>query len=359
MRAWIATRKGLFQLHRQQNGWEIERSDFLGEPVTQFLHDTRDGTLYASLTLGHYGPKLHRKDPGAEAWQEIKIPEYPPQPEGNTDEFAWKLLSIWSLAAGGADEPGVLWAGTLPGGLFRSTDRGESWSLVEALWNVPSRREWFGGGNDAPGIHSILVDPRDSRHVIVAISCGGVWRTRDAGATWASATAGMAASYMPPERAEEPGIQDPHRIARCMAAPDTMWCQHHDGVCMSNDGAGKWQRIDTKTESNFGFAVAIHPRNAHTAWLVPLTKDEKRYPVNGALAVTRTRDGGKSFEVLRDGLPQRHCYDLIYRHGLAVDDSGEFLLIGSTTGGLWASDSGGDAWQALPARLPPIYAVSF
>jgi hypothetical protein len=75
--------------------------------------------------------------------------------------------------------------------------------------------------------------------------------------------------------------------------------------------------------------------------------------------VTRTRDGGKSFEVLRKGLPQQHCYDLIYRHALAVADDGRTLLMGSTTGGLWASANGGDDWQHISSTLPPIYALQF
>jgi hypothetical protein len=49
----------------------------------------------------------------------------------------------------------------------------------------------------------------------------------------------------------------------------------------------------------FGFVVAVHPRDAQTAWFVPAIKDELRYPADGKLAVTRTRDGGKSFETLR------------------------------------------------------------
>jgi hypothetical protein len=111
--------------------------------------------------------------------------------------------------------------------------------------------------------------------------------------------------------------------------------------------------------SSFGFAVAAHPADPLTAWFVPAVKDERRIPVDGALCVTRTRDGGKSFDVLRDGLPQQHCYDLIFRHGLAVDDSGEQLMMGSTTGGLWASGDAGDSWQAVSAHLPPVYAVKF
>ncbi len=304
-------------------------------------------------------------------WQSvIAVPAYPPQPEDSTGDVAWKLQLIWSLATGGADEPGVLWAGTLPGGLFRSRDRGDSWELVQSLWNVPQRRDWFGGGYDVPGIHSICVDPGDSRRVLVGISCGGAWRTEDGGATWALRAAGMHAAYMPPERADDQGIQDPHLITQCNAAPDVLWCQHHNGIWRSTNGGNQWQQIGQRMEpqpgvqqqewvSDFGFTVAAHPQDPDTAWFVPAAADQKRIPVDAALAVTRTRDGGKSFEVLRSGLPQQHCYDLIYRYGLAVANNGRTLLMGSTTGGLWASHDGGDAWQEIATTLPPIYAVQF
>ena len=363
-RALIATRKGLFELIRSGAEWRIGPISFAGEPVTMVLSDRRDGTLYAALNLGHFGVKLHRRSKDTAEWTEIAVPAYPPQPEDRRQEVPWKLSVIWSLAAGGADQPGVLWAGTLPGGLFRSRDRGDSWELMRSLWDRPERSEWVGGGYDLPGIHSICVDPRDSRHVLVGVSCGGVWITRDGGDSWSLNAAGMHANYMPPERADEQNIQDPHQIVQCAAAPDVLWCQHHNGIWRSIDGGKFWQGIgqgdDAKVPvSDFGFAVAVHPRDPEIAWFAPAAADQKRVPVDAALAVTRTRDGGKSFEVLRTGLPQQHCYDLIYRHGLALADDGATLLMGSTTGSLWITENGGDTWQTISANLPPIYAVRF
>lgn len=361
-RALVATRKGLFELTRAKGNWTVARHSFPGDPVTMVLHDRRDGTLYASLNLGHFGVKLHRRDQGADTWTEVAVPQYPPQPEERKDELAWKLSMIWSLAPGGKDEPGVLWAGTLPGGLFRSGNRGDAWDLVRSLWDRPERKEWFGGGAEAPGIHSICVDPRDSRHVLIGISCGGAWTTRDGGASWSLTASGMHAVYMPPERREDPNIQDVHCIVQCAASPDVLWCQHHNGIWRSTDAAKAWQQIGLtgkKPPSDFGFSVAVHPREPDTAWFVPAAADQKRIPVDAALMVTRTRDGGKSFEVLRKGLPQEHCYDLIYRHGLAVAEDGQTLMMGSTTGGLWASENSGDAWQTISTTFPPIYAVRF
>ncbi|KWI48509.1 sialidase [Burkholderia pseudomultivorans] len=375
-RLLVATRKGLFVLQADgAGGWSLDAPHFVGEPVSMALADPRDGTLYAALNLGHFGVKLHRLRSGAADWEACAVPVYPPQPADETAADArsatdeddappsapgpeWSLQQIWSLEAGGADEPGVLWAGTIPGGLFRSDDCGDTWTLNRALWDRPERREWFGGGYDAPGIHSVMVDPRDSRHVTVGISCGGVWQTGDGGATWRVSADGMEADYMPPERRGEANVQDPHRVVQCAAAPDVLWTQHHCAIFRSTDGAAHWQRIEARP-SSFGFAVAVHPREPDTAWFVPAVKDACRIPVNGEFVVTRTRDGGRSFEPFSNGLPPAPAYDLVYRHGLAVDDSGARLAMGSTTGGLWTSADGGENWRQVSAHLPPIYCVRF
>jgi hypothetical protein len=358
-RAYLSTRKGLFELVKGAAGWEFGPVHFLGEPVSMALPDTRDGSLYAALNLGHFGVKLHRRDPGSEVWTEIAAPAYPNKPEDSPDAVDWTNKLVWSLAAGGPDQPGLLWAGTLPGGLFRSRDRGDSWELVRSLWDVPQRSEWMGGGYDVPGIHSICVDPRDSQRLLVGVSCGGVWRSEDGGESWTTSATGMRADYMPPELNENEAVQDPHRIVRAKGDPDHLWCQHHSGIWRSEDGGRRWHEVTTAALSRFGFAVATHPADGNIAWFVPAEADQRRIPVGAALAVMRTTDGGNSFTVQRAGLPQDHCYDLVYRHGLAVADDGRTLLMGSTTGGAWLSDNGGDSWNTISSTLPPVYAVCF
>jgi hypothetical protein len=362
---WIATRKGLFSATRSAAGWRLDEAvHFLGEPVSMVLPDERDGSLHAALRLGHFGCKLHCSVDRGATWQEQAAPAYPPKPAdaevapGVLDTTPWTLDTVWSLEAAGADQPGRLWAGTIPGGLFRSDDAGASWQLVEGLWQRPERQHWMGGGYDQPGLHSVDVDPRDSRRLVVAVSTGGVWRSEDDGATWLLLGHGLRNDYMPPERAYDPLVQDVHRLARCAAQPDVMWIQHHNGIFRSTDGGVRWQALTGVQPSDFGFAVVAHPTDPGTAWFVPAVRDAQRIPVNARLVVTRTRDGGKSFEALGAGLPSP-AWDLVYRHGLAIDPSGTTLAMGSTTGGLWLSDDGGDQWQILSAHLPPVYAVRF
>ena len=82
-------------------------------------------------------------------------------------------------------------------------------------------------------------------------------------------------------------------------------------------------------------------------------------PVDAAVVVSRTRDGGASFDVLRKGLPRQHAYDIVFRHGLDVDETGDRLVVGSSTGSLWVSEDGGDAWVTVSTHLPQVYCVRF
>jgi hypothetical protein len=265
---YVGTRKGLLVYERRDGGWRVVRTAFVGDPVSALLPDGRDATLYAGLNLGHFGVKLHRSEDDGASWTEVAAPQYQ-KLEADAAAEGPAVKQIWCLEAGGDDAKGVLWAGTIPGGLFRSEDRGESWSLNEALWNEPTRENWFGGGYDDPGIHSIAVDPEDSRRVTLGVSCGGVWISEDAGASWRCSTEGMFAEYMPPERRDDPSIQDPHRLVQCRGARDVLWVQHHNGVFRSDDGGASWRSLEP-LPSSFGFAAAIHPSDAKTAWLVPL-----------------------------------------------------------------------------------------
>lgn len=361
-RLLAGTRKGLFVFDMDGRHATLSATHFLGEPATAVLPVSAT-EWYVSLGHGHFGAKLHYTDDAGASFREIASPAYPPKPEGLEDldpmrkqPIPWAVQQNWILEAGGA--AGELWCGTIPGGLFRSADRGASWQFMDALWNQPARAKWFGGGYDYPGIHSICVDPRDAATVTVAVSCGGLWRTTDRGQTWSSHGRGMRAAYMPPELAGDAEIQDPHRMVQCPGAPSHFWIQHHNGIFRSTNDAADWSERHG-TPSSFGFAVAVHPRDPDIAWFVPAQQDVCRVPVAGRFGVMRTRDGGDSFHLLTEGLPDVPAYHLVYRHGLDVDGAGTTLAMGSTTGSLWLGRDGGEHWSRVSAELPPINTVRF
>lgn len=361
----VGTRKGLFKVARSRSGWSIENASLLGDPVTMVLPESSE-VFHAAQDMGHFGVKIKRSTDAGGTWEERAVPTYPPLPEGREDvdpirktPVPWSLKTIWSLERGHASRPQELWCGTIPGGLFRSRDGGESWQIVESLWYHEDRPHWVGGGADFPGIHSIMIDPRSAGTIKIGVSCAGLWVSEDDGARWDCWGKGMRAAFAPPEEALNPKIQDPHRIVQCQSAPDHIWIQHHNGIFRSTNAGRTCDEIVCENPSSFGFATVTHPVDPKVAWFVPGVKDEARYPVDGKLVVTRTRDGGGTFDKLTKGLPQSHAYDLVYRHGLDIDPSGDRLVFGSTTGNLWVSEDQGDSWQAVSSTLPPVYCVRF
>lgn len=355
------TRKGLFVYDIDGGQSRLRGTHFPAVPISAVLADPRDGAWYAALDHGHFGTKLHRSDDAGFTWVELPAPEYPadagpvPNSRVNPDGPA-TLHLVWCLEAAHPEQPGTLFAGTVPGGLFRSDDRGESWRLVESMWRHPQRAKAFGGGYDEPGIHSVSIDPRGPGRYALGISCGGVWLTDDDGASWALGT-GMLANFVPDGSGDDPAIQDVHRISRCAADPNVIWAQHHCGIWRSTDNGHSWVEITDVDPSTFGFPVAAHPLDPFTAWFAPAHSDEVRIPVDGKVVVTRTTDGGTTFEGLRNGLPQEHAYHLVYRHGLDVTADGATLAMGSTTGSLWVGRDAGSQWQRITAELPPVLCV--
>lgn len=353
----IGTRKGLLILDRNGADWAIESAHFEGIPVPYAMHDPRSDTLWVSLDHGHWGGKLHRsRDLGA-TWQEVAAPKYP---EGDTvpPDFTTPAATsyIWLIEPGGADEPKRLYVGTEPGGLFVSNDGGDSFQLMETLWHHPTNKHWFGAGRDHPGCCSIVVDPRNSRHLIAGISVGGVYVSHDAGETWEARNRGLYADYLPNPHHDYG--HDPHIILASPSNPDVLWQQNHCGIYRSENGGLQWRDIsECDGPAGFGFALALDAADDRVAWVAPAVSAEYRVPVNRAIRICRTEDGGRTWQDLRQGLPQQNAYDLIFRH--AMDARGDTLVFGTTAGNFYVSDDRGDNWRGITHNLAVIYSVRF
>ncbi len=389
-RILLATRKGTLILDRKGGRWTPRPIAHAGMSVSYAARDPRDGTLWACMDHAHWGPALSRsRDEGA-TWESSSRIAYPegarfveqhmPTPDASaaaerpTTYKPAALLKVWVLAFGGRDQPGTIHAGTLPGGLFTSRDGGDTWELNRPLWNhesrggdlfageATSRNEWGGTpaaaayGEFVPGIHSVVVDPRDSNRILIAVSCAGVLETRDGGKSWAGRNRGMLNDYLPDPEAE--WGHDPHFVTLCPGEPDRLWQQNHSGVFTSDDGARTWRRVSRpEVAVHFGFPIAADDRDGRTAWVVPAKADDERMTVGGGLFVARTTDGGASWQTFREGLPQEHCYDVVYRH--ALDARGDRVCFGSTTGNVYVSEDRGESWRCVGNNLPPVHSVRF
>jgi photosystem II stability/assembly factor-like uncharacterized protein len=383
-RILVGTRKGSFLVTKSGARWRPALSGHAGQGVNFLARDPHGSTLWAALGHGHWGAKLSRSTDGGATWADAPQIAYPagarhympPPPtetgpgEGAPTLKPATLLKLWTIAFG---PPGSIYVGTIPGGLFVSTDGGESFALNRGLWDHESRggdlfagagngtTKWFGTpaaeGEFAPGIHSIVIHPRDPRRILVAVSTAGVFETTDGGATWRTRNRGLVMDYSPDPTDEWAG-HDPHAVVMCAHQPDHLWQQNHCGVFHSNDGAATWRKVCAPDVGvHFGFPIAVDEHDGRTAWVVPGVADQQRTAIGGGLFVARTEDGGATWTQLRKGLPQEHAYDVIYRH--ALDQRGGRLAFGTTSGNLYVSEDRGDTWQTVANNLPPIYSVRF
>lgn len=353
----LGTRKGLIIMHKNGHDWSVESEHFEGVPVSHATRDPRNGTLWACLDHGHWGTKLHRSTDDGVTWEEIEAPKYP---DGATlppeDKDPASTSYIWIVQPGGDDEPNRIYVGTEPAGLFISDDNGDTFQLVDTLWNQPSRNNWFGGGRDHPGVCSIVVDPRDSRHVTIGISVGGVYETTDGCETWTVRNKGLYADYLPDPYAEFG--HDPHFMIASPSNPDVLWQQNHCGVFRSTNRGEQWDNITQEGGPvYFGFAIAVDAEDENTAWVAPAVSAEYRVPVDRALCICRTEDGGKTWTALRNGLPQVNAYDIVFRHGMDIDE--KTLAFGTTAGNVYVSDDRGDSWRCVAQNLAVVYSTRF
>ncbi|HEY4705004.1 MAG TPA: exo-alpha-sialidase [Thermoplasmata archaeon] len=353
----VGTRKGLFLFHsRDRRRWQSRGPYFEGQTIRHAILDPRDGkTVYAGATSEHWGSTVARTTNFGGSWDLGKEgPRY-------SKESGLTVTRIWQIQPG-AD--GDLYAGVEPAGLFRSEDGGATWASVEGLNYRPDREKWDPGAGGLC-LHTVLPYPGEPKRMLVGISSSGVFGTSDGGATWREMNGGVR-KYEGGGSFEDGKIGTcPHKIVRDARDPAILYMQNHVGVYRRARGDPQWTvvedglpKIEKKVPASFGFPIAAHPHDAGTAYAVPLEGDYNRVTPRGAMAVYRTRNGGKRWQRLSRGLPQKDAWFTILRDALRTDDNDPAgVYVGTTTGQLYASRNEGDSWRLLADHLNGIQSV--
>jgi len=345
----IGTRKGAFILksNEDRRNWEMSGPHCETWPTNHVVGDPETGTIYAAGGNEWFGPAVWKSTDGGKSWtHSSKGLAYA---EGEDP-----VKAVWSLCVA----PDAIYAGVEPAGLFKSTDGGESWVHLDGLRNHPSRERWMPGGAGLI-LHSLLVDPEDPQSIHVGISSAGVFHSADGGQTWEPRNKGTRADYMPEDQRYPEVGQCVHNLVRAAGGNGRLYQQNHCGMYRSDDAGKTWQSIEDGLPSSFGFPAAAHPRDPDTVFMVPLNGDTKgRYMPDAKAAVWRTRDGGKTWADLRDGLPQQDVYFNVLRQALSTDSlSPAGVYFGAASGAIYGSANEGDGWTLIAQNLPPVVSV--
>jgi photosystem II stability/assembly factor-like uncharacterized protein len=353
----VGTRKGLWtgRSDEARSSWTWDGPAFNMEEVYSCMVDTRgeQPRLLVGASSMWIGPQVSRSDDLGGSWQS--------SPEGGIrfpEDTGTSLERVWQLQPG--TNPNEVWAGTEPGAVFRSDDRGETFSLVRGLWDNPQRPEW-GAGFGGQAFHTVLPHPTDASSVTAAISTGGVYQTTDGGETWQPRNKGIRADFMPEDQRYPEFGQCVHKVARHPSAPERLFAQNHGGVYRSDDEGGTWQSIAEGLPSDFGFPVVVHPHEPDTVHVFPLAGAEGRFPPDGKARVWRSTDAGESWSPLggsgTSGLPDGFFVGVMRDAMCADDHAAPGLYFGSRNGSVWGSFDSGETWQELIRDLPDVMVV--
>jgi len=371
----IGTTKGAFLLAGgvDRSGWTLKGPLCDGWPINHVVSDPATGALWAGGGNDWRGAGVWRSSDGGETWQVTRLTKGERDVWAEADAefakligwtkqdlpFAEEFKQIWSLGYA----HGRLFAGAKPATLLVSDDRGETWNRVQSLTDHPSSDNWQPGGAGLI-LHTIVSAPDDPKKLWIAISIGGVIATEDGGETWQRRNR-LSDGPICVEHNPFDGPRDGetghcvHNMVRAPGDDDILYQQNHHGVWRSGDGGRSWDDITGGLPSSFGFPIRVHPRDPNTIWTLPLNGDsEGRYPPDAAAAIWRSRNGGQSWQALRDGLPQDNCFFTVLRQAMAVDTVDPAgLYFGTNTGSIYASLDEGERWEEIARHLPTVLSV--
>jgi photosystem II stability/assembly factor-like uncharacterized protein len=345
----LGTKKGVFVLESDSDrrDWALRGPFCETWPINHVIGDAGTGTIYAGGGNEWFGPAVWKSTDLGQTWTHSS--------EGLAYAAGKEpVKAVWSLAA----RDGELYAGVQPAGLFRSTDAGERFKPVDGLQRHPTREHWQPGGAGLI-LHSLVLHPQQRAKIWVGISAAGVFHTADGGETWEPRNRGTRADFLPEGQNYPEFGQCVHSLVKAPGPGDRLYQQNHCGMYASEDGGRVWRSIEKGLPSSFGFPAAAHPRDPETLYLLPLNGDSKgRFVPDAKAAVWRTRDGGTTWQDLRDGLPQENAYFGVLRQAMATDTHDEAgVYFGTSSGTVFASTDEGENWKAIAEHLPTIHSV--
>lgn len=350
----VGTNKGAFLLRssRDRKKWDVAGPYFHGQGINAMAYDGRNGRhrLWAATNSLLWGSFLRSTDDFGRTWTNpleanIRFPV----------ETGAALRNIWQICVGREQEPDTLYCGVEPAALFVSRDAGESWSLVRGLYDHPHRPRWM-PSNGGLLLHTIIPDPAELSRLYIAISAGGLYRTEDSGNSWQARNCGIRVVFAP-ERFPEFG-HCVHKVVLHPSRPDRLFLQNHWGVYRSDNRGDSWHDIARDMPSDFGFGMVIHPNDPDSVYVLPVESDEFRCTPEGRLRVYRTRNAGGSWQALERGLPQHGAYETVLRDSFTADSLDPAgLYFGTRSGKLFGSRDEGKSWTTILDGLPQITCV--
>ncbi len=210
-------------------------------------------------------------------------------------------------------KPETIYAATSGGGVWRSDDGGQTWSLP-------------GAGMVSRSVEWIEVDPRDPVTLWAGVKgdeSAAFWRSPDRGKSWTSV------------RVDKTSGALGQPIAFAASKPGTIFVPATNLHYRSGDGGKTWQSFRVPDQDVYAFAV--HPQDANIVWAGGRGSEHN---------LSRSQDGGKTWRPFGQGLRQ----DSIKLLRVSAANPSTLYAV-SGFGHLQRSTDGGATWTELELGL--------
>lgn len=323
----VGTREGIVSIARDAagGGWNVADRSLTDQHIHAIIIEPESGTIFAGASQGG----IHASTDGGKTWER--------RDSGLTER------DIYSLASARIDGWVRLFAGTEPAQLFVSDDLGRSWQERPALRSVPGHENWtFPGPPHIGHLKHINFDPRDTRTVFGSIEVGGLLKSSDGGETWT----------------EIPGMYpDVHRTVINPRQPERIYVTGGDGLYVTSNGGESWEHWtgDDAEIGGYPDLLVFAPSQPELMFIAAAqcSPGEWRTSHFAGARISRSRDGGRTWEVLRNGLPDRLQASV---EAMCLEEAGSTVSVfaATTAGEVFYSEDAGERWMVAVQGLAPI-----
>ncbi len=321
----VGTLDGVITIERDGSRWRVTNRSLKGNHIHALLFEEDSGQWFAGLTKGGIFASID----GGKSWEQ--------RDNGLTEK------DVYSLSKAHIDGKVRLFAGTEPACLFISDDLGKSWTERPGLKNVPTQKDWtFPAPPHTAHLKHINFEPGNPHTLYGSIEVGALLKSTDDGETWQE----LKGMYL-----------DVHRCIINPQNPKKLYVTGGYGLWRSNDDGATWENTFSPGSEYGGYPdqLVFKPSDPNYMLISAGEKSpgEWRTEHTAKARISRTRDGGATWEVLSGGLQDKMQPSI---EAMCLEEAGgQVQVFAGTTGGtvLWSKD-GGEHWETVIKDLAPV-----
>ena len=323
----VGTREGVITIGREVSGseWKVIHRAIPDKHISAIIKEPQSGLTFA----GAFHGGVHVSSDDGKTWQE--------RTNGMTQN------NVYSLAAQRANGRVRVFAGTEPAHLFDSDDLGLNWREMPSLRAVPSVPKWnFPAPPHIGHVKHINFDPEVPTTIYASIEVGGLLRSKDDGASWEE----FSSLY-----------EDVHRLMIHPSNAKFLYAVTGRGLYVSPDAGASWEQWTRREDEIGGYPDGFVFRPSDPKVILMTAAHDApgtwRTTHFAGARISRSKDSGRSWEILRNGLPDRLQASI---EAFCLEEAGDACRIFSATtaGDVMCSEDLGEHWQTVLSGLPPI-----